>query len=480
MIIPAYACMIHPFPSSLTLHARRHGQSAGSMSKSSLPSLAAARPLPPPDPVDEEPSLARWISWGLIGLVAALLIIGHSVQEQPDPATSTVSTELSFTAPLQLAAHLAGEEAALDDLRALAATDIDRFAIAIVEQALRDEPSVSLAELDERWSERFPTLTGLIDQVIARTGGMTLADDGWRRRLGWFAELVEAGGLQPGPLDPAFRATVERRPLLLATGGLLAVLLLGGGLSLALIAFNRWRRHQGRFRFRPERDPQAAYLGAFAIYLLLFVVFMTVLMVLAHYLAVPPAWRPLGMWSFVLLLPIPLAWLLLNGEAPTAILPQLGWHRGAGYQREIVAGLHGYLVGLPVLLTGFACTWLLGLAAGEQATHRPAEDLIAGGTPAWVLYSLIVGFAPLVEETFFRGALHRHLRSRHGFLCSATLGGLVFAAIHPQGLLAIPVLSAIAIVLAGIRETRDSLIGCVVAHALHNGLVLSVALLIYR
>jgi membrane protease YdiL (CAAX protease family) len=58
-----------------------------------------------------------------------------------------------------------------------------------------------------------------------------------------------------------------------------------------------------------------------------------------------------------------------------------------------------------------------------------------------------------------------------GFLVSAVVSSFVFAAIHPQGWAAIPVLGAIAFVLAGIREWRGSIVGCVVAHALNNGVV---------
>jgi membrane protease YdiL (CAAX protease family) len=46
---------------------------------------------------------------------------------------------------------------------------------------------------------------------------------------------------------------------------------------------------------------------------------------------------------------------------------------------------------------------------------------------------------------------------------------VIFAAIHPQGWVAIPVLGGIAMMLAGLREWRGSLIASMTAHAINNG-----------
>jgi len=84
----------------------------------------------------------------------------------------------------------------------------------------------------------------------------------------------------------------------------------------------------------------------------------------------------------------------------------------------------------------------------------------------------------------FRGVLYRHLReasSRLGYfwsvMLSATVAGFVFAAIHPQGLIAIPALMAIAFGLTLVREWRGTLIPGMVTHGVHNGILLLIALL---
>ena len=58
-------------------------------------------------------------------------------------------------------------------------------------------------------------------------------------------------------------------------------------------------------------------------------------------------------------------------------------------------------------------------------------------------------------------------------MASAIVVSLIFAAIHPQGWTAIPVLATIAMSLAVIREQRSSLIGAMTAHALNNGLAMA-------
>ena len=75
----------------------------------------------------------------------------------------------------------------------------------------------------------------------------------------------------------------------------------------------------------------------------------------------------------------------------------------------------------------------------------------------------------------FRGMLFGHMRERFGWWTSALVVAILFAIVHPQGIVGVPVISALALVFAGIREWRGSIIGCMAAHALHNGLTLVAA-----
>ena len=87
--------------------------------------------------------------------------------------------------------------------------------------------------------------------------------------------------------------------------------------------------------------------------------------------------------------------------------------------------------------------------------------------------------APVVEEILFRGVLYRHLREfthRLGAMVSVIGSGLIssfiFAVIHPQGLLVVPVLMSLACCFALMREWRSTLIPSILAHGFSNGLVL--------
>ena len=86
--------------------------------------------------------------------------------------------------------------------------------------------------------------------------------------------------------------------------------------------------------------------------------------------------------------------------------------------------------------------------------------------------------APIVEETMFRGVLYRHLRELHAdkkrflsVVVSSVLNGLIFAAIHPQGVMAIPLLTMLAVGFSFTREWRNSLVSSITMHAINNGLV---------
>jgi membrane protease YdiL (CAAX protease family) len=69
------------------------------------------------------------------------------------------------------------------------------------------------------------------------------------------------------------------------------------------------------------------------------------------------------------------------------------------------------------------------------------------------------------------------MRRRWGWLISASVVAVLFAAIHPQGWTFIPALGSIAIVLAALREWRGSLWAPITAHAMNNFLVLTLALM---
>ena len=123
---------------------------------------------------------------------------------------------------------------------------------------------------------------------------------------------------------------------------------------------------------------------------------------------------------------------------------------------------------------------------GTSGGAHPIIIEIANG--GWELRILILFLAavaaPIVEETMFRGVLYRQLRSSlwglgsiFGMLLSVLIVSFVFAAIHPQGWVAIPALMGIAVGMNLLREYRASIIASMTIHGVSNGIVTS--LMIY-
>jgi membrane protease YdiL (CAAX protease family) len=171
-------------------------------------------------------------------------------------------------------------------------------------------------------------------------------------------------------------------------------------------------------------------------------------------------------------------WPMVRGVPAGRVRHDLGLHRGRGVFREVASGVAGYAAVLPIFAVGFLATLALmalwtaitPTEAGGPVSH-PVIEMIAEGDVAVRLTMLFLaaGFAPFFEETLFRGALYGDLRRRFGPLASGLLMGTLFAAIHPQGLLTVPALAALALGFALLREWRGSLIAPMIAHAIHNG-----------
>jgi membrane protease YdiL (CAAX protease family) len=241
--------------------------------------------------------------------------------------------------------------------------------------------------------------------------------------------------------------------------------------ALLITAIIYWRNGKIRSHLTIPPGSDAAYVEAFAVYLVLFI-------------AIGLAARAFGLaslsWNWLgwLILPVVILWIkrrsnLSSDDWRTA----LGWHSGSGWLREFAAGIGGYVACLPLVAVGLAMSVVLIRVTGAVPSS-PIIQYLHGNMLA--LYGIACVFAPVLEETMFRGALFRYLRGRWAWPASAALVSFVFAIIHPQGWVALPALAAIAMVLAGLREWRGSLIAPMAAHAFNNFFVISVALVFFK
>jgi membrane protease YdiL (CAAX protease family) len=125
----------------------------------------------------------------------------------------------------------------------------------------------------------------------------------------------------------------------------------------------------------------------------------------------------------------------------------------------------------------FATVWGLALGITEQ-DDLPDELGVDGSTAALVAVSLLVCVvAPISEELFFRGFCFTALRRALGMLPAAALTGIIFGAIHLGGtdIEFIVPLMVFGFLLCLLYVWTDSLLPCIVLHALNNALALGVS-----
>ena len=188
-----------------------------------------------------------------------------------------------------------------------------------------------------------------------------------------------------------------------------------------------------------------------------------------------------------------LAWPVVRGHPWAKVRRDIGWYGSDTLWFEPIAGLVTWAIALPFMLIGLIITGIL-IALVEFSTgtapspgHPIQESVMsAGGLQIVYLFIAVSLAAPIVEETMFRGVLYAHLRGisrRWSGLISVGFSMLVtsvlFAAIHPQGLVFIPPLAGLAIGFCIGREWRGSLIASVCAHGVHNALTISLSLILF-
>ena len=156
---------------------------------------------------------------------------------------------------------------------------------------------------------------------------------------------------------------------------------------------------------------------------------------------------------------------------------KLAWMSATSYACALPCMAAGILLGM------LLADWLGGRSF--QDVRHPVQDLLpsADGHMRLALFALASVGAPIVEEIAFRGLLYGHARQQSArwpralsialaMLFSAT----VFAAIHPQGVLAVPALAALSFGFCITREWSGSVLPGMIAHGLHNGLLLALNL----
>ena len=484
------------------------------------------------DPQTPKPPSHRWLAWG--AWIVILAIVGFSVVGRELFVRSPVAREAANEGSLDLIAfqlqarYLVGVKHLFEQLKQDMNADFVAQAKTVnvgrISQRLRAIATVSelagpqtankeLSELRALIEKHQPPVDPADDQVIEilhslwndpilhleeqNLEGIQALTEEQRKllndRLGWFGELVQ----HPHGSDPAARETVLKPALAAAFSILLAFL---GAIAIALVGiavlvvFLMRAAGGGLIRGFLAGSPNGRiYVETFGLWIVLYPALSLASGYASPYLGMTLA-AAFAMFTSLLAL----VWPVIRGIPWRQVRSDIGWTAGRGGWLEPFWGIVAYVMTLPWLGVGLVLTILLiflqrsfGLdgAAGDpfyappSSAHPIIVPLARGDL--WdrlSIFFLASVAAPIVEETMFRGVFYRHLRevTRHwrllaSFLFSALTSSVIFAAVHPQGWVAIPVLASLAFGFCIAREWRGSLVACMIAHGLSNGLVLLIA-----
>lgn len=310
------------------------------------------------------------------------------------------------------------------------------------------------------------------------------------KRLGWVSNLALTPKESPNKeARREIKNTGFQAFLLMIFAMLFAVFAILG----AIVAFSALTAMVLTKNYRVHFENQSkygfVYVETFAIWILFFYGLQIFTGLFASFLGNPGlglALSPLAFFGSLVVL----AWPLIRGITFRQLRKDIGWELKNPFVETAVGGFSYLALILPMIL-GVTVSAVLGaglsllVSTGEFESSGPvghpiAEEIASGGWFMWVsIFISACIAAPIVEETMFRGVLYRYLRDATNVkqarwisvVASAIFGGLIFAMIHPQGIVGIPVLTTLAVGFSLVREWRNSLIGPMVMHAINNTLV---------
>lgn len=458
------------------------------------------------------PTPRAWPAWIVILLSVAVIVwVGRrpsAVSRAPDPRAGDAMMDIQARV-LYAGASFGGQAPPLvadRDLAAVITTPGLAWRLAAYDAAaIRDPARIEhvLLPLVESFDDEVAAIGGdtlrlheAVKAALLDPGSLDAADAALvEHRLGWFGLALLSH--RSGSADP-IRGRAEAQAaralwIMLSAVGLAGLALLAGITILILLGVRSLRSEPLRLVAPAPHIHPAIFLEAVAVYLALYLVLsvaggaIIVLTGGSHPILVGAIMLAAASFAGAL-------WPLLRSRDPATAAADLGLTRGRGVMREIGAGLFGYLACVPIMAVGMIGTIVLmvvymmlaqalGWEAQETSTApHPVLEWVAGGSTAARLGVLLLaaGVAPLFEEIMFRGALFSGASKRLGVVPAMLIMAFIFAVIHPQGWIALPALMSIAIGFALLRMWRGGcLIAPITAHALHNGAIVGVLLLLF-
>ncbi len=452
--------------------------------------------IPPSGPIRTFPAVAWAVIAALAGVLMVMVMVMRGQAEEAPEGGGNAMLEIESRLVLAQEALAPGSgELALQAAMGHA-SPARQLRLSAVAAALGgpDEGMAVVASVQRQMAEAGmePTESEAaaladLDRVYAGDASERVLDR-VESSLGWFGRLAVAASLPDEEarrerVAPAFESAAA-----MMVGLTLVVLVLGGVgvLGLVLLVLGAVRAFSGRMPVQlglaTGRD--GVYAETFAVWLVVFQVIMIGAAAVA--MNMPAGWTMLVTFVAFFASLAALAWPTLRGIPWAQVQRDIGWTAGKGVAVELGCGLLGYAAAIPIAGIGLGISMILILLAAPDegagaAAHPIVNELAAGGWPVRVQVLMVASIAaPIVEETMFRGVLYRQLRSATrrtklwaSVAVSAGLTSLVFAVIHPQGLLAVPALMGLAVAFCLAREWRGSIIAPTAMHGVSNGIVMA-------
>jgi membrane protease YdiL (CAAX protease family) len=375
----------------------------------------------------------------------------------------------------------------LEKIESLAWTRTDRLRVAIVAGEL-EGPQAALSRLQKLQSEAEPggDLASEIEwlKLVYQKGPQAVSGEAaaaLESRHGWFGRLALSFG-KPMSDGQRWDVAAGGEEIVEAVTGTRAVIIalsiLGMiGLIVGAIVVLRLRRRGELVNYQRPAPGGSVFLETFGIFLAGFA-FLLLLDLLFFGLGIEGSVAALGMREVLLwCLVVTTVWPVFRGMGWARWRDAVGWHKGAGIWREIVAGAAGYFCSQPIVWIGALLGYIVEKAIG---TEEPAAsfgyglfDVPAEGSIVLFVLGILsaVVWAPVVEETIFRGSLFRHLSGRMNLVWATLISAALFGFIHPYSPSGLIQVASSGLVFGFMRAWRGSLIASVTAHALHNAMV---------
>ena len=438
-----------------------------------------------PDPTNLQSSVLRYMSRVSLGMNEVLGLDPAKVFGQPNQIVE--SLENSATGPIELVRASIVAAAVFED-QAAAQLLLNKAEVALNDRMAELEPveDEAIREQRERWRTEVETDIESARSIISGMDAAALDDAArvrFETRHGYFGELARSVG-QP-ETAPGRRAILgDASALLVRVMAMVSIAICAFVLGFVLFIVMLAKRISGSLKPRMNNQRTMSHrdrtllLESFMVFLLGFFVVREVAGVIIQQGG--PDLSKLLIW---LLLLAPL-WPLLRGMKWRELHIALGWHaNGTGLKgviKESGLGVVGYLAGLPIVLLGVLIMFAMLQLTSSQPTHPAVNEATnADLLTALKIYVLASLWAPMVEESVFRGSMYYNLRGWMHPLLAGVVVAFFFAIIHPQGIAVVPALMSLAIVFALMREWRGSIIGPMVAHGVHNAFVMTMVIFVF-